>query len=77
MNHQLTTSEIKLRIISLCLPEDLLILIDEVRINRRDYSRSNTIRQLILHSLASLSYLSPEQKKALGLKIISETEPSK
>jgi len=47
--------------------KDILELVDKVKEERRDSSRSNTIRQLLLLALANLSYLSPEQKKAVGI----------
>jgi len=55
----------KVRVISLCLDEDLVALLDKVKEKRRDHSRSNTIRTLILQRLAEMSYLTDEEKKAL------------
>jgi metal-responsive CopG/Arc/MetJ family transcriptional regulator len=58
----------KVRVVSLCLDESLVALLDKVKETRRDYSRSNTIRTLILERLAEMSYLTDEEKKALGVK---------
>jgi len=55
----------KVKVISLCLDEDLVALLDRVKEKRRDHSRSNTIRTLILQRLAEMSYLTDEEKKAL------------
>lgn len=55
------------RIIPLVLDSDLLKLIERVRKDRRDGSRSNVIRQLILRSLGELSYLDEQTKKSLGM----------
>jgi len=56
-----------LKVISVCLPEDIVVIIDRVKVKRRDPSRSNTIRLLLLERLAEMSLLPDEDKKALGL----------
>lgn len=48
------------------LPDDLLNLIDKVKEERMDPTRSATVRVLLLRGLASLTYLPPEKRKALG-----------
>lgn len=55
------------KVVSVCLPEDLVQLIDDIKVKRRDPSRSNTIRLLLLEKLAEMSLLPDEDKKALGL----------
>jgi metal-responsive CopG/Arc/MetJ family transcriptional regulator len=57
-----------LKVISICLPEDIVAIIDHVKVRRRDPSRSNTIRLLLLEKLAEMSLLPDEDKKALGLR---------
>ena len=58
----------RVKVISLCLDEGLIDLLDKVKDRRRDRSRSNTIRTLILLQLAELSFLTNEEKKALGVQ---------
>lgn len=50
------------------LPKSILRLIDDVKDKRRDPTRSDTVRVLLLHGLAALGYLSECQRKALGIK---------
>jgi len=50
------------------LPESLVRLVDRVREDRRDPTRSDTVRLLLLQALGSMSYLRPSEKKALGIK---------
>jgi metal-responsive CopG/Arc/MetJ family transcriptional regulator len=50
------------------LPESLLTLIERVREKRRDPTRSDTVRVLLLQALAAMSYLAGSEKKALGVK---------
>jgi len=50
------------------LPEDLVELLDKVKRDRRDPTRSDTVRFLILKALADLSFLPQNTKKALGIK---------
>lgn len=50
------------------LPESVLKLLDQVRESRRDPTRSDTVRVLLLQALAAMEYLPPSQKKALGIK---------
>jgi len=49
------------------LPESLLRQIDEVKRRRRDPTRSDTVRLLLLQALGSMGYLSDAEKKALGV----------
>jgi len=56
------------RTASFSLPESLLRLIERVGQKRRDPTRSDTVRVLLLQALASMSYLPDSEKKALGLK---------
>jgi len=51
------------------LPKSLLDLIEEVRRERRDPTRSDTVRVLLLQALASMSFLSESEKKALGMTL--------
>jgi metal-responsive CopG/Arc/MetJ family transcriptional regulator len=53
---------------TLYLPDELIIILDRVRKDRRDPTRSDTIRFLILRALAELSYLPEMTKKGLGIK---------
>lgn len=50
------------------LPESLLKLVEQVQEDRRDPTRSDTVRLLLLQALGSMSYLRPSEKKALGLR---------
>ena len=50
------------------LPESLLSLLREVQRKRRDPTRSDTVRVLLLQALAAMSYLPGSEKKALGIK---------
>lgn len=50
------------------LPESLLKLVEQVRQDRRDPTRSDTVRVLLLQALGTMSYLPESQKKALGIK---------
>jgi len=49
------------------LPKDLKELVDKVQSDRRDPTRSDTVRWLILRALADLNFLPQETKKALGI----------
>ena len=51
------------------LPESILKLIEEVRRKRRDPTRSDTVRVLLLQALAAMSYLPDSEKKALGIPL--------
>ena len=55
------------RTVSISLPGNLLQLIDEIKEKRRDPTRSDTIRVLLLKALADMSFLSKDEKKALGI----------
>jgi metal-responsive CopG/Arc/MetJ family transcriptional regulator len=55
------------RAITFSLPESILELIDEIRRKRRDPTRSDTVRVLLLQALAAMSYISASEKKALGI----------
>jgi hypothetical protein len=48
-------------------PEDLVGLIDQVKVARRDPRRAYTVRWLLLKALADLGYLEQETIRALGL----------
>ena len=48
------------------LPKDIVDLVDKIKELRRDPSRSDTVRFLLLKALADLSFLPREVKKALG-----------
>jgi len=50
------------------LPESLLTLLEEVQRKRRDPTRSDTVRVLLLQALAAMSYLAGPEKKALGIR---------
>jgi metal-responsive CopG/Arc/MetJ family transcriptional regulator len=53
---------------TLSLPESLLQLIEQVRRKRRDPTRSDTVRVLLLQALAAMNYVSDSEKKALGIE---------
>jgi hypothetical protein len=55
-----------IRVIPLCIDETLS-LIEALKQKRKDHSRSNVIRTLILERLAELSFLTEDEKKAFGL----------
>jgi len=48
------------------LPGDLVDIVDKLKVERMDPTRSDTVRFLILRALANLSYLPEETKKAIG-----------
>jgi metal-responsive CopG/Arc/MetJ family transcriptional regulator len=50
------------------LPTTLLRLLDDIKTKRRDPTRSDTVRVLLLQALAEMNYLPESQKKALGIK---------
>jgi metal-responsive CopG/Arc/MetJ family transcriptional regulator len=52
---------------TLSFPKSLLRLIDKVGRKRRDPTRSDTVRVLILRGLAEMGYLPSSEKKALGV----------
>jgi metal-responsive CopG/Arc/MetJ family transcriptional regulator len=56
-----------IRVIPLCIDEKTLSLIEALKEKRKDHSRSNVIRTLILERLAELSILTEDEKKAFGL----------
>jgi metal-responsive CopG/Arc/MetJ family transcriptional regulator len=56
------------RTISICLPEALLSLIEQMKVKRHDPTRSDTIRVLILHGLADFDLLPDEVRAALGIR---------
>lgn len=49
------------------LAPDLVQLVDQLKEKRQDPQRADTIRFLLMRALADLSFLPPEQKKALGV----------
>lgn len=51
------------------LPFDVIDLVDKLKEDRKDPTRSDTVRFLILRSLAELSYLPESTKKALGIGV--------
>lgn len=53
------------------LPADVVMIVDKLKEARRDPTRSDTVRFLIMKALADMSFLPPETKKALA---ISEEE---
>lgn len=54
--------------VTFSLPESLLKLIERVREKRRDPTRSDTVRVLLLQALAAMNYLPGSEKKALGIR---------
>lgn len=50
------------------LPISLLKLLDDVRRKRKEPTRSDTVRVLLLQALGAMSYLPQSQKKALGIR---------
>jgi metal-responsive CopG/Arc/MetJ family transcriptional regulator len=50
------------------LPKSLVRLLETVQRKRRDPTRSDTARILLLQALGSMNYLSASEKKALGIK---------
>lgn len=55
--------------VCISLQEDLVDLLDKVKEDRKDATRSDTIRVLLLEALGAKSYLSKNTKKALGIVI--------
>lgn len=49
------------------LPKDVVEIVDKVKNQRRDPTRSDTVRFLLLKALAEMSFLPEETKKALGV----------
>ncbi len=60
-------NEMAVKTVSVCFYEELLALIEEVKTNRNDSSFSNVVRFLCMKGLGTMSYLTPAQKKALGV----------
>jgi metal-responsive CopG/Arc/MetJ family transcriptional regulator len=56
------------KLTTIWLPEDLVKILDKVKQNRKDPTRSDTVRYLILRALAEMSFLPAETKKALGVE---------
>lgn len=50
------------------MPKDVVSLVDKVKVDRKDPTRTDTVRYLLLRALAEMSFLPKETKKALGLK---------
>jgi len=48
------------------LPKDIVSLVDKVKEDRKDPTRTDTVRYLLLRALAEMSFLPQETKKALG-----------
>lgn len=48
------------------LPKDVVSLVDKVKEDRKDPTRTDTVRYLLLRALAEMSFLPKETKKALG-----------
>ena len=55
-------------------PDDLIAVIDELKVARRDTQRSDTVRLLILWALAELGYLPEKTRRAHGLSSTTPTE---
>jgi len=56
------------------LPDDLVKVLDELKQARHDPRRSDTVRFLILRSLAEMHLLPGETVRALGLKEVTKDE---
>lgn len=54
----------RVRTLSICLPEEVFHALEKAKIERRDPSRSDTVRTLLVKVLADLSYLPEETRKA-------------
>jgi len=54
--------------LSVSLPSELVELVESLQKERHDPSRSDTIRVLLLEALANKGYLTPPQKKVLGVR---------
>ena len=57
------------------LPDSILKLIEKVGRERRDPTRSDTVRVLLLQALAVMSYLPDSEKKALGIPVTETKKP--
>jgi metal-responsive CopG/Arc/MetJ family transcriptional regulator len=53
--------------ITISLPQSLVALVENLQEARRDPTRSDTVRLLLLQALAAMSYLPDCEKKALGI----------
>jgi metal-responsive CopG/Arc/MetJ family transcriptional regulator len=53
--------------ITISLPQSLVALVETLQEDRRDPTRSDTVRLLLLQALATMSYLPDSEKKALGI----------
>ncbi len=51
------------------LPKDVVEIVDRVKNQRCDPTRSDTVCFLLLRALAEISFLSEETKKALGVGV--------
>lgn len=56
------------------LSGELIQYVDKLKHARKDPTRADTIRFLILRALAEMSYLPPETKKALGIVMEASDE---
>ena len=54
------------------LPKDVIEIVDKLKEARRDPTRSDTVRFLLLKALAEMSFLPDETKKALGIKEVKK-----
>jgi metal-responsive CopG/Arc/MetJ family transcriptional regulator len=54
--------------ITISLPQSLVALVEKLQEVRRDPTRSDTVRVLLLQALAAMSYLPDSEKKALGIR---------
>ena len=60
--------------VTFSLPESIVKLLDDIKSKRRDPTRSDTVRILLLQALAAMSFIPASEKKALG---IHEQSPMK
>jgi hypothetical protein len=63
--------------VTVSLPKKLLDLTKRVQSDRQDPTYSDTVRVLLLQALGVLGYLSLEEAKALGIKIIPAQQEKK
>jgi len=59
--------------VCISLQDDLLGLLDQVQKDRKDSTRSATVRVLLLEALGAKSYLGIETKKALGILTMNKS----
>lgn len=62
-------NRVRCQSVNVSLPENLIVLVDRIRMDRGDPSRSDTFRFLLNYALGNLSYFPDARKKALNIAV--------